>query len=72
LQNPHPVPLPLFLWGCSLSTHPLTTLAFPCAGVSVLHRTKALPSHRCQIWQSSAICAARAMGPFMCNLWLVV
>ena len=32
----------------------LTTLAFPYAGASSLHRTQGLPSHQCQIRPSSA------------------
>jgi hypothetical protein len=52
---PIPSPLPLPLWGCS-PTPPahsyLTTLAFPFAGASSLHRTKGLHSYWCQIKQS--------------------
>ena len=41
----------------------LTALAFLYAGASRLHRTKGLPSHWCQIRQSSAKYAAGAMDP---------
>jgi hypothetical protein len=50
----------------------LRVLEFPYAGSSSLHRTKGLPSHWCQIRPSSATYAARATGPSMCTLWLVV
>jgi hypothetical protein len=37
-----------------------------------LHRTKGLSSHWCLTRPSSATCAAGAMSPTMCTLWLVV
>jgi hypothetical protein len=48
----------------------LSALAFPYPGSSSLHRTKGLPSHCCQIWQSSATYAAGAMhgSPHVCSL----
>jgi hypothetical protein len=48
----------------------LTALAFPYAGASNLHKTKSLPCHRCQTRPSSAIHAARAMGPSVYAPWL--
>ena len=50
----------------------LHVLAFPYTGVSRLHRTKDLSSHRCPTKPSSAIYAAGAMAPFMHSLCLVV
>jgi hypothetical protein len=50
----------------------LTTLASFYSGASSLDRVKGLPSHWCQIKESSATYTARAMGPSMCTLWLVV
>ena len=47
-------------------------LAFLYHGTSRLHRTKGLSSHWCPTRPPSAIYAAGAMGPSMCNLWLVV
>ena len=45
LQTPIPSPITLPLWGCSC----FTALAFFYSETSVLHRTKGLPSHWCQI-----------------------
>jgi hypothetical protein len=71
-STPYPLPHPKLLWGCSPPTHPLlTTLAFPSAGASNLHRTKGLPSHWCLIRLSSPTYAAGAMGLLMCTLWFV-
>jgi hypothetical protein len=38
--NPHLIPLPLLLWGCSPTHSHLTTLAFPYIGTLSLHWTK--------------------------------
>jgi hypothetical protein len=58
-------------------THPptpacLPALAFPYTGPLRLHRTKGLFSYWYLTRPSSATYAARAMGPSMCTLWLVV
>jgi hypothetical protein len=68
LQPPHPIPPPFASKRVLLHspTH------FPFAGASSLHRTKDLSSHWSRTRQSSATCAAGAMGPSMCTLWLVV
>jgi hypothetical protein len=55
-------------------THPLLPhpSSIPLLGATSLHRTKHLPSHWCQIRQSSATYVAGAMDWPMYTLWLVV
>jgi hypothetical protein len=50
----------------------LTALAFPYTGALSLPRTKSLSSHWSPTRLSSATYAARAMGPTICFLWLVI
>jgi hypothetical protein len=62
--NPYPNPLPRCLRkDAPPSTHPLPSipLASPFSGAPSLHRTKHVPSHWCQIRQSSATYVAGAM-----------
>jgi hypothetical protein len=58
LKAPIPSPSSLPLWGCS-ATYPPTPLS--------LHRIKGLPSHWCQVKQSSAAYATGTMNPTMCT-----
>jgi hypothetical protein len=74
LQPPIPPLPPTSMLELPLSpTHScLTTGAFSYTGALSLYSTKILPSHWCQIRQSSATLAAGVMGPSMCTLCLVV
>jgi hypothetical protein len=75
LGTPIPYPFPCLSVGAFPLTHPLLSsyLTLPYTGLSNTLRPKGLSSH----WwpptrPSFATYAARAMGPFMCILWLVV
>jgi hypothetical protein len=75
LQTPYPIPLCLAamrLLPHSPSHSCLTSSISLYNGSSSLYRIKGLPFHRCQIRQSSATYAARAIGPSMCTLWSVI
>ena len=73
-KTPHFTPLPA---SRRVLPNPLThscptSLAFPYAGESSLHRTKGLPSLWCKTKLSFATDVARAMGSSVYILWLVV
>ena len=73
---PHPRPSPTLSFKRVVPhpptlSHP-TTIAFPYAGASNLHRTKALPSHCCQTRLSSATYVSGVMNPSLYTSWLVV
>ena len=67
-QPPYSKFLALLPSECSPPTHLLNATAFLYTGTSSLHRTKGLPSHRCQIRPSSATYAAGVIGPSTCIL----
>jgi hypothetical protein len=76
-QHLHPIPSHppsspslLSLWGCCSTHSCLTTLEFPYAGASNLHRTKGFPSQWCQIRPSSPY-VPEDLNPLY-TLWLVI
>jgi hypothetical protein len=74
-QHPHSSPLPFATMSVlpnpptlSCPTNPTSTYT----GASKLYKTKGLPTHWCQIRQSSAAQVSGAMDPSLYTPWLVV
>jgi hypothetical protein len=70
-KHPLPSPSPCLYDGAPPPSHPPTNSQLPTLALNP-HRTKGCSSHWCPTEPSSATYVARAMGPFMCTLWLVV
>ena len=70
---PSPPPILHFYKRAPIPTHYwLPTLEFPYPGASSLHRIEGLSPNWCPTKPSTDTCAAKAMGPYMWILWLVV